>query len=142
MNPEDRTAKLEARVDRLEDQYREDVVNIHAKIDSLVTAVNNVLVRTAKAECPAPGSCISLTKELQHVIAAHDATMMRVERFELKLLDFERAAVAESRKVDAEFAKLEKQKAWILGAWSAIAFCSSIIGAVLTVVVSHFVGKL
>jgi hypothetical protein len=65
-----------------------------------------------------------------------------VERFELKLLDFERAAVAESRKVDAEFAKLEKQKAWILGAWSAIAFCSSIIGAVLTVVVSHFVDKL
>lgn len=90
MTADERTHRLEQRVDRLEDQYRDDVSAIHGKLDSLVQSVNSVLVRTAKTECPAPGSCMSLSADLKATIVAHTSTMLRVERLELRILDLER----------------------------------------------------
>ena len=83
MTPDERTAHLETRVDRLEDQYRADVVAIHAKMDNLVSAVNSSLVRAVKAECPAPGSCLTLSPMLTAMTA-------RVERLELRILSIEK----------------------------------------------------
>jgi hypothetical protein len=44
--------------------------------------------------------------------------MLRVERLELELI------------------KLNQQKAWVIGAWSAIAFFSSVVGAIVAFVIS------
>jgi hypothetical protein len=65
------------------------------------------------------------------------------------MLEFDRARV-ESDKINIlamqgvkeEFHKIDKQRAWVLGVWSAIAFFASVIGAVLTVIISHYLDKL
>ncbi len=102
-------------MDRFEDdfakQVRDDVRAIYNKLNELAIA-------SARQACPSPGACVSLSAELQHVIAAHNATMLRVERLELDLI------------------KLNQQKAWIIGAWSTIAFLSSVIGAAATFIIS------
>lgn len=90
MTAEERTAQLEGRVDRLEDRYQTDVVAIHSKLDSLQTLISKSLVETAKTACPAPGSCIVLGESLKATIAAHNATMLRVERLELRMMEIER----------------------------------------------------
>ena len=90
MTAEERTEKLEIRVDRLEDQYRGDVTALHLKIDALVTAVNASTLRASKNECPSPGACVALSSELKNTIMAHTSTMLRVERLELRILDIEK----------------------------------------------------
>lgn len=90
MTADERTDRLETRVDRLEDQYREDIAAIHAKLDSVVAAINGALVSSAKHACPAPGACVGLSAELKATITAHNATMLRVERLELRILDIEK----------------------------------------------------
>lgn len=89
MTADERTDRLETRVDRLEDQYREDVSAINSKIDLLVAAVNSSVVTSAKTACPSPGSCVTLSVELQNAIRAHNATMLRVERMELRMMTME-----------------------------------------------------
>jgi len=89
MTPEERTAQLENRVDRLEDQYRNDIATIHSKIDILVTTINASSVAVAKNACPSPGACIGLSSKLEAAIVAHTSTMLRVERLELRILAIE-----------------------------------------------------
>jgi hypothetical protein len=90
MTADERTDKLEQRVDRLEDAYKADVSAIHTKLDALVTAVNNHMVTAVKRECPSPGACIGLSENLKGQITAHNATMLRVERLELRMMDLEK----------------------------------------------------
>ena len=90
MTADARIDSLEKRVDRLDDQYREDVVAIHQKLDLLTNSINEVLVKSARIECPAPGSCIALSERLSAQLVAHNATMLRVERLELRLMDVEK----------------------------------------------------
>ncbi len=83
--------KLEDRVTRLEDRTETNIVAIHTKLDSLLTLINGLMVDTAKKpECPSPGACISLGVELKNQIVAHNSTMLRVERLELRILDMEK----------------------------------------------------
>ena len=90
MTADEQIERLESRVDRLEDQYRTDVTAIHAKLDTLVNSINAALVKSAKSECPSPGACIGLGLELKNQVIAHNATMLRVERLELRILDMEK----------------------------------------------------
>lgn len=90
MTPDTRIDQLEKRVDRLDNQYREDIVAIHQKLDVLTNAINEVLVKSARIECPSPGACIALSERLSAQVVAHNATMLRVERLELRLMDVEK----------------------------------------------------
>jgi len=90
MNDTKQVELLEERVNRLEDRTNSEIVAIHSKLDSLSTLINQVLVATAKRECPSPGACITLGEKLQNQIAAHNATMLRVERLELRMMDLEK----------------------------------------------------
>ena len=132
---EDRIDRLEKRVDKIEDSIDENLAKIFQALEELkVSGVKNA--------CPAPGACVGLSSELQHAITAHNATMLRVERLELRILDAEKLAIQESRKVEREFAKLEKQKAWVLGAWSVIALCAAIVGTLITLLTTYLLNKL
>jgi hypothetical protein len=106
----DRIDTLESRMDRFETGVAQDIRNIFEKINTLALA-------SAKQACPDPGACVGLGRELHHMLAAHNATMLRVERLELELI------------------KLNQQKAWIIGAWSTVAFVASVVGAVLTLII-------
>ncbi len=128
---EDRMDRLETRVDKIEEKMDDVIRRIFEKLEQL--SLNSV-----KNACPNPGACVGLSDELKHVIAAHDSTMRRVERFELKILEIERAAIEESREVERQFHKLERQKAWVLGAWSVVAFLAAIIGTVATIVINKY----
>ena len=90
MTPTDQIDKLEDRVTRLEDRTQTDIVAIHAKLDSLLTIINKALVDGAKNACPSPGACVTLAVDLRNQIVAHNATMLRVERLELRILDMEK----------------------------------------------------
>jgi hypothetical protein len=103
MTTDERSAHLETRVDRLEDQYRAEVVAIHAKIDSLVTAVNAAAVANTKAACPAPGTCLTLSPLLTSMTA-------RVERLELRILS------------------MEKWRGWITGVGAALVIIVTLFG--------------
>jgi uncharacterized protein (UPF0335 family) len=111
MSDAERINSLERRADRLEDKVDKTLGKIFEKLDELSAIV-------AKQACPSPGACVSLSNELQHVVAAHNATMLRVERLEIELI------------------KLNQQKAWVIGAWSAIAFFSSVVGAIVAFIIS------
>ena len=139
---EDRIDRLETRVDRIENKIGADISKIFEKIDALSATVMQAAVDSAKHACPAPGSCVGLNDQLKHVIEAHNATMLRVERLELKMLDMDRETLKSLHRIDGQFANLEKQKAWILGVWSAIAFFAAIVGTVLTIMVGHFIDKI
>jgi len=103
----DRIDRIEHRVDRMETKHEEGLEKIYDKLNALTLAVT-------KQSCPSPGACIGLGEKLQQSIVAHNATMLRVERLELELI------------------KLNQQKAWVLGAWSGIAFVGGIIGSLIT----------
>ena len=100
----DRIDMLEGRVDKLESTISADLRRIFDKLETLTTEGGKSGVATAKDLC--------------HVISAHNATMLRVERIEIELI------------------KLNQQKAWILGAWSVVALVSSIAGAITTFLVT------
>lgn len=113
MNPNDtdhrndRIDMLEGRVDKLESTISADLRRIFDKLEALTTEGGKTGVATAKDLC--------------HVTAAHNATMLRVERLEIELI------------------KLNQQKAWLLGAWTVVALVSSVIGAITTFLVTKFV---
>jgi hypothetical protein len=135
MTQDDRIEKLEDRVTRLE-------LSIESKLAMIFEKVNQLSLDSVKNACPSPGSCVTLSKELdhacvkfskelEHAIVSHNATMLRVERMELKLLEIDRMTIA-------GFHKIETQKAWVLGAWSVVAFFAAVIGAVGGIVVNHW----
>lgn len=119
--------------DRIE-RYEDRVTRIEAKLDQIFAMMNSLSIAGVKNACPSPGACTGLSKELEHVIIAHNATMLRVERAELKTLEIERMMVS-------QFHKIEKQKAWVLGAWSVVAFCAAIVGAIGTIAINHMLKK-
>ena len=90
MTPTEQIEKLDDRVTRLEDRYQSDVVAIHVKLDALATLLNKSFVEQAKNSCPSPGACITLAADLKGQIVAHNATMLRVERLELRMMDLEK----------------------------------------------------
>ncbi len=96
MTPDKQIEQLDNRVTRLEERTDNEISVIHAKLDALVTAVNKSIVRSVKSECPAPGSCLILEQKLHAIDDAHDrhivehtATMLRVERLELRMMALE-----------------------------------------------------
>lgn len=103
-NRNDRIDTLEDRVDKLENTISADLRRIFAKLEAITIEGGKNGVATAK--------------DLMHVTAAHNATMLRVERMEIELI------------------KLNQQKAWILGAWTVVALVSSIAGAFITFLIS------
>lgn len=108
-----RIEALETRVERIEDCNRTDIAAIHAKLDGLTTLINSVLVGAAKSACPSPGACITLAEKLTSQITAHNATMLRVERLELKLME------------------VEKWQWKFVGALSAVIFIATMFGPAL-----------
>jgi hypothetical protein len=110
-------ARIDARITRLESSTSESMKSIGEKIDKLTDAINATMLDSARNHCPSPGACISLSAELQHTIAAHNATMLRVERLEIQLI------------------QLHQERAKIIGVWSAIAFMASIVGGGIAFVV-------
>jgi hypothetical protein len=122
-----RITQLEVRADKLEN-------SIDAKLALIFDKLNALTLDTVRNACPSPGACVGLGKELEHAITAHNATMLRVERLELKIMEVDRRALE-------GFHKLETQKAWVLGAWSVIAFCAAIIGALATILVNYYLRK-
>ena len=90
MTPDKQIEQLDNRVTRLEERTDSEISAIHSKLDALVTAVNKSIVRSVKSECPAPGSCLVLSEQLKAQVSAHNATMLRVERLELRMLEGEK----------------------------------------------------
>jgi hypothetical protein len=90
MTADEQIDKLDDRVTRLEDRTNTEIVAIHAKLDSLLTLITKAQVDVAKTVCPAPGSCVLLGESLRSTIAAHNATMLRVERLELRMMEIEK----------------------------------------------------
>lgn len=138
----ERIDRLEVRVDRLEDKIASDISKIFEKLHDLGESMAKGAIEAAKNYCPAPGSCLTLSDNLKHLIEAHNATMLRVERLELKMLEMDRETMRSLHRIDGQFANIEKQKAWLLGAWSVVALGAAIVGTGLTIVVTHFLGKL
>jgi hypothetical protein len=117
MTQDERIDKIENRVDRLETSIAEELRRIFTKLESL--ALEHV-----QTKCPAPGACVGLGKELEHVIVAHNATMLRVERLEIQLI------------------ALNQQKAWIMGAWAVVAIVAAAIGSLGGIIIAHYIGKI
>ena len=90
MTPTEQIDKLDERVTRLEDRTQTEIVAIHGKLDSMLAILNKAMVDGAKNACPSPGACITLGVDLRNQIVAHNATMLRVERLELRILDMEK----------------------------------------------------
>ncbi len=117
MTSEDRIEKLEDRVDRLETSIAADLRRIFEKLETLS-------IEGAKNACPKPGACLNLGNDLEHLLRAHNATMLRVERLEIQLI------------------ALNQQKAWIMGAWAVVAIIAAAIGSLGGIFVAHYIGKL
>ena len=124
---DERIERLEVRVDKIEDR-------INVNLQRIFEALEELKVGAAKHACPSPGACIGLGDKLQETIKHHHATMLRVERLELKMIDMDRSTLT-------EFHKLEKQKMWLLGAWSVIAFCAAVIGAIIPIAINFYLKK-
>lgn len=90
MTPNEQIERLDDRVTRLEDRTNQEIVAIHSKLDSLLVLINKTMVENAKAACPSPGACIALGETLKATVAAHNATMLRVERLELRMMELEK----------------------------------------------------
>jgi hypothetical protein len=91
MTADEQIERLDDRVTRLEDRTNQEIVAIHTKLDALLTLNTNAQVEVAKKpDCPSPGACIVLGESLKATIAAHNATMLRVERLELRMLEIEK----------------------------------------------------
>lgn len=132
--------KLDDRVTRLEEAYRADIITLHAKIDGLTTLLNQSLVANAKQACPSPGACIVLSEKLTAQVSAHNATMLRVERLELQIIEqgLERKelitrqnATEEFTKQDARIKELEKWQGRLIGAFSLMMIALTIFGPTL-----------
>lgn len=117
MTQDDRIEKLEDRVDRLETSIAADLRRIFEKLEVLS-------VENAKNACPKPGACINLGNDLEHLLKAHNATMLRVERLEIQLI------------------ALNQAKAWIMGAWAVVAIIAAAIGSLGGIVIAHYIGKI
>jgi hypothetical protein len=111
---------LTERQNRTEARFEAAIKSIDTKLDALTAAINATMIDSARNHCPSPGACIGLSSELQHTIAAHNATMLRVERLEIQLI------------------QLHQERAKIIGIWSSIAFMASIVGGGI----AFIVGKL
>jgi hypothetical protein len=90
MSEPERIDRLESRVDKIEDHLSKEVEKFSMKIDALGAVINNHLIAAAKNHCPAPGSCVTLSSDLRHVIMSHDATMKKVLYLEGRILTIER----------------------------------------------------
>ena len=91
MTPDpERIERLENRVDKIESLLSHEVEKLSGKIDALGMVINNHLIAAAKSHCPAPGSCVSLSSDLRHVIMSHDATMKKVLYLEGRILAVEK----------------------------------------------------
>lgn len=113
MTADEQINRLDARIDRLESQWLEEIRRVHIKLDVLAES-------GARNACPSPGACILLGERLEHQILAHNSTMLRVERLEIRML-----------------AK-DKKESWLLGAWAVIALFAAALGTVATIVVNHY----
>lgn len=145
----ERIERLETRVDRIEDKVAADLSKIYTKLDEMSIVISKAAVRAAKAECPNPGACVQLSHDLSHTVKLLTAQTERVERLELKILDFDKARVEADKQnvlalheIQKQFHKIERDKAWVLGAWTVMALIGGIVGTVLTITISHFIGKL
>jgi hypothetical protein len=127
MTDNERIDKIETRVDRLESAFE-------SKLDAIFAKLNTLAIDTVRNACPKPGACIGLSNDLEHAVRALNASLLRVERLELKILEVDRMCVS-------GFHKIETQKAWILGAWSVVAFCASALGAIATILVNYYISK-
>jgi chromosome segregation ATPase len=101
---------LENRIDRLEVNISNDLRRIFDKLEALT-------LDTTRNACPSPGACVGLSKELENQIRAHNATMLRVERLEIQLIE------------------LHQERAKLVGIWTAIAFIASLLGGAFVFVV-------
>ena len=90
MSESERIARLESCVDRIEDDLSKEMERLSVKIDALGACINNHLISAAKSHCPAPGSCVSLSSDLRHVILSHDSTMKKVIYLEGRILSIEK----------------------------------------------------
>lgn len=124
---EERIERLESRVDKIEDRISVNLQRISESLEELK-------IGAAKHACPSPGACITLSEKLQETFRAHTATMLRVERLELRILEIDKATFT-------EFHKLEKQKMWILGAWSVIALVASFVGGIAVIAINIWLKK-
>lgn len=113
--------QFDERFNRFESAVRADLLALAAKTEALSLAA-------AKESGAANVDATHLTDKLGALITAHNATMLRVERLELRIMEVDRAAML-------GFHAIEKQKMWILGVWSVIAFLAAGLGALLPVVV-------
>jgi hypothetical protein len=128
LHPSKAMTQVDPRIDQLEKRVEKIEDTISVKLQHIFEALEEL-----RASGIGPG------KDLEHAITAHNSTMLRVERLELKILDMERQAVNESRATERQFAKIDRQKAWVLGAWSAVAFFASAFGAVVTIALKTWI---
>jgi hypothetical protein len=105
-----RVDAIEHRLDRLENNLSTDLRRIFQKLESLT-------LEGVRQACPNPGACVGLSKELENQIAAHNATMLRVERLEIQLIE------------------LHQERAKLVGIWTAVAFMASIFGGAIAFVI-------
>lgn len=109
MTADEQISRLDTRIDRLENQWLEEIRRVHEKLNTLT-----------ESDANAKGPLALVTERLENQIVAHNSTMLRVERLEIRMLD------------------KDKREAWLTGAWAVIAFVASIIGAGATLLLSHF----
>jgi len=129
------------RIDKLEDRVTRLETSIEAKLNQIFEKLNTLTVEGVKNACPSPGACLQLSHELTHAVKYLEATTQRTERLELKILEMERTAVEDAKKTTETFHKIEVQKAWVLGAWSVIAFFAAIVGALITILINYYLRK-
>jgi hypothetical protein len=110
---DDRIGRLEDRVSKLEAGIAADIKDIREKINAMA-------VRNAKQECPEPGACIGLGRELSHAVTAMNSTLLRVERLELRIYE------------------LEKNKQWVMGAKWGLAVAAASCGSLITMAINYF----
>ena len=105
-----RLEQIEERVGKIEDRHEKVLDDIYKQLNSLNISVNS----------------------LQTAIVAHNATLLRVERLELKMLEIEKDTMI-------KFHTIDKQKAWVLGIWSACGFFGAIIGTLATILLKQWI---
>lgn len=128
MTADEQIANVRADIKTLEQRHES---RIHTLEEGIATDIRRIF---EKLEQQAEDRSIS-KERLEHLTAAHNATMLRMERQEIKVLEIERHMLV-------QFHKVEKTKAWLVGLWSGVAFFASILGAGIAIAVNWILGRL
>jgi hypothetical protein len=122
------------RIDRIEQRQDDQERRIAAKLDQIFKSLEEMRLERVK-------NMATTERDLERAVNVNTATLLRVERLELKMIDLERKHDDHERESAKKFACIDQQKSWFIGAFSVVGFVSSILGALSIMLIKYWLEK-